>query len=59
MLTAIDPKFLLAAGDGMNMAVDRIINACRGRPHIFNLGHGVDKNTDPEAVERLIQKVRE
>lgn len=54
----IDPVFLLTGGDEMDQAVERIIHACRGRPHIFNLGHGVDKQTDPETVQRLVSKVR-
>jgi len=55
----IDPVFLLTGGDEMDRAVEGIIEACRGRPHIFNLGHGVDKLTDPESVSRLVAKVRE
>ena len=55
----IDPVFLLTGGNEMDRAVERIIDACRSRPHIFNLGHGVDKQTDPKTVQRLVSKVRE
>jgi uroporphyrinogen decarboxylase len=55
----IDPVFLLTGGKEMDRAVERIIDVCRARPHIFNLGHGVDKQTKPEAVQRLVSKVRE
>ena len=54
----IDPVYLLTGGDGMARSVYRIIEACRDRPHIFNLGHGVDKNTDPETVSQLIDLIR-
>ena len=54
----IDPVYLLTGGDGMLRSVDRIVDACRDRPHIFNLGHGVDKNTDPETVAQLVSHLR-
>ena len=37
---------------------NEILNALSGGPFVFNLGHGVDKNTKPETVERLVQIVR-
>ena len=54
----IDPVYLLTGGDGMLRSVDRIVDACRDRPHIFNLGHGVDKSTDPETVAQLVSHLR-
>ncbi len=54
----IDPLFLLTGGVEMDRAIDEILEACRTRAHIFNLGHGVDKNTSPDAVSRLVSKVR-
>jgi uroporphyrinogen decarboxylase len=54
----LDPVFLLTGGAGMEAAVERIVTECRGRPHIFNLGHGVDKHTAPATVERLVSKIR-
>ena len=33
---------------------DAILDATRGRPHVFNLGHGVVPQTDPQAVSRLV-----
>ncbi len=54
----IDPAYLLTGGDGMARSVDWIVEVCRDRPHIFNLGHGVDKSTDPETVAQLISHVR-
>ena len=54
----IDPVYLLTGGDGMVRSVDRIVDACRDRPHIFNLGHGVDKHTDTETVAQLVSHLR-
>ena len=54
----IDPVYLLTGGDGMVRSVDWIVEVCRDRPHIFNLGHGVDKDTDPETVAQLIDRLR-
>jgi len=54
----IDPAFLLTGGNEMDSAIDRIVNGCRARPHVFNLGHGVDKNTDPDTVKRLVERIR-
>jgi uroporphyrinogen decarboxylase len=55
----IDPVYLLSGGEEMYQAIERTIEACQGRPHIFNLGHGVDKHTNPETVQRLVSRVRE
>ena len=31
----------------------------RGGPHIFNLGHGITPDADPENVQLMIDTVRE
>ncbi|MBG02724.1 MAG: uroporphyrinogen decarboxylase [Rhodospirillaceae bacterium] len=54
----LDPVYLLTGGDAMDAAVDRIVGACVNRPHIFNLGHGVDKQTSPDTVSRLVDCIR-
>jgi len=55
----LDPVMLLA-GDGaaLDRAVDRILAACAKGPFIFNLGHGILPSTPPEAVARLVERVR-
>ena len=35
-----------------------ILNAMRGRPFIFNLGHGIVPQTPPEHVTALLEQVR-
>ena len=36
-----------------------IVKAFSGGPHIFNLGHGITPNADPDNVQRMIDAVRE
>ena len=55
----LDPLLLLAGGDALDTAARRILDALAGRPHVFNLGHGIDKETPIEHVERLLKVVRE
>ncbi len=54
----LDPMALLAGGEALEKAVARILSAFEGRPHIFNLGHGISKDTPIAHVERLIELVR-
>ena len=54
----LDPILLLAGGDEMRAEAKRIVKAMRGKPFIFNLGHGVMQPTPPEHVAELIAAVR-
>jgi uroporphyrinogen decarboxylase len=54
----LDPLALIAGGDALANGVDRILAATRGRPHIFNLGHGILPETPTENVAELIARVR-
>ena len=42
----------------MDDQIDRIVDAMKGRPFVFNLGHGVMQPTPPENVARLIARVQ-
>jgi uroporphyrinogen decarboxylase len=55
----LDPLLLASGGPEMELQVARILAALRGRPFIFNLGHGVLPHTPPENVMRLVKLVRE
>jgi uroporphyrinogen decarboxylase len=46
-------------GAALDREVDDILRAFRGRPFIFNLGHGILPETPIEHVERMLQRVRE
>ncbi|HEY5712238.1 MAG TPA: uroporphyrinogen decarboxylase [Allosphingosinicella sp.] len=54
----LDPLALLAGGEALETAVGRILSSFHGRPHIFNLGHGIIKETPIPHVERLLELVR-
>jgi uroporphyrinogen decarboxylase len=54
----LDPLALLAGGEALETAVGRILSSFDGRPHIFNLGHGIIKETPIPHVERLLELVR-
>jgi uroporphyrinogen decarboxylase len=54
----LDPLALVAGGGGMAAEVDSILHALRGRPHIFNLGHGVLPHTPIAHVGALVDQVR-
>lgn len=55
----LDPLRLLAGGPEMDRRVREIVGALKGRPHIFNLGHGVLPETPIENVERVLSVLRE
>ncbi len=50
---ALDNGLLLAGGQPMLDEAARIIDALKGGPFVFNLGHGVIKETPPEHVAEL------
>jgi uroporphyrinogen decarboxylase len=54
----LDPLALIAGGEPLERGVDHILNAVRGRPHIFNLGHGILPETPVDHVSQLIARVR-
>ena len=54
----LDPLALIAGGEALDRAVDRILDAFAARAHIFNLGHGILPDTPIANVERLLARVR-
>jgi uroporphyrinogen decarboxylase len=54
----LDPLALLAGGDALTGQADAILAAMRGRPFVFNLGHGIVPPTPPEHVAALVEHVR-
>jgi uroporphyrinogen decarboxylase len=54
----LDPLLLLAGGRALEQRAAWILDAFAGRPHVFNLGHGIDKETPIAHVERLLEIVR-
>ncbi len=54
----LDPLRLLAGGEQMEARIEEIVAAFAGRPHIFNLGHGIVPETPIAHVERLVEIVK-
>ena len=54
----LDPLALVAGGEALDRGVDAVLAAVRGRPHIFNLGHGIVPETPIEHVERMVARLR-
>ncbi len=54
----LDPLALVAGGSAMETGTNAILDAMKGRPFIFNLGHGIVPQTPPEHVAALIAMVR-
>lgn len=54
----LDPLALMAGGETLERAVDTVLTAFAGRPHVFNLGHGIDKDTPIDHVEAMVARVR-
>lgn len=55
----LDPALLVKGGKDMKVAVEGILKLAKARPFIFNLGHGIEKETPPEHVAELVKLVRE
>lgn len=54
----LDPLALITGGERLDTVIDRIKKAFAGRPHVFNLGHGILPDTPIEHVEHLLARVR-
>lgn len=54
----LDPVRLVLGGRALETGVDAVLEAMRGRAHIFNLGHGITPDTPVAHVEQLVSRVR-
>ena len=56
----LDPAALFAPRGELGRQIDRVLEGAGPAPgHIFNLGHGIEKATDPDAVAFLVDRVHE
>ena len=56
----LDPAVLLGPWDRVESAALDVLARAAGRPgHVFNLGHGVLPQTDPDVLRRLVELVHE
>lgn len=49
---------MVTGGDDLVRETRRIVDALSGGPHIFNLGHGITPDAEPENVQLMIDTVR-
>ncbi|MGB7372484.1 uroporphyrinogen decarboxylase [Erythrobacter sp.] len=54
----LDPLLVEAGGAALPERVATIVRAVEGRPHVFNLGHGIGQFTPIEHVEQLLRALR-
>jgi uroporphyrinogen decarboxylase len=55
----LDPAVVQASAAAVEQRVDAVLAAARrsGRGHVFNLGHGVLPDTDPDVLTRIVERV--
>ncbi len=54
----LDPRHMVTGGPELTAEARRIVRAFAGGPHIFNLGHGITPDADPDNVHRLLEAIR-
>ncbi len=52
-------RHMVSGGQALVDETRTIVSAFSGGPHIFNLGHGITPDADPDNVQRMIDAVRE
>ena len=55
----LDPKFLLTDRETLKKETIKYLDIFKDHPYIFNLGHGVLPETNPEMVQYLVQMVKD
>lgn len=51
-------RHMVTGGDDLVRETRAVVDAFRGGPHIFNLGHGITPDADPANVQLMIDTVR-
>jgi uroporphyrinogen decarboxylase len=54
----LDPQLVVAGRKALEAGVSEVLEAFRGSPHIFNLGHGITPDATPENVAELVRLVK-
>jgi uroporphyrinogen decarboxylase len=52
------PEHMVTGGQALIDATRRVVDAFKGGPHIFNLGHGITPDANPDNVSLMIDTVR-
>ena len=51
----LDPKLLLTNNEELLNSAKKYLDVFKGLPYIFNLGHGLLPETDPDNVAKLVK----
>ena len=54
----MDPKILLTDKETLKKEIFKYLDIFKNHPYIFNLGHGVLPQTDPNLMEYLVKTVK-
>ncbi|MEM9318881.1 MAG: uroporphyrinogen decarboxylase [Pseudomonadota bacterium] len=54
----LDPRLMVEGGAALVSEAQRIRDTLANGPHIFNLGHGITPDADPENVSLLLEAIR-
>lgn len=52
------PQHMVTGGEALIAATRHVVKAFSGGPHIFNLGHGITPDANPDNVKLMIETVR-
>ncbi len=55
----LDPKILLTDKETLKIETQKYLNIFKDHPYIFNLGHGVLPETDPNMMDYLVKMVKD
>ena len=55
----MDPKVLLTDKENLKKEVKKYLNIFNDHPYIFNLGHGILPETDPQMMDYLVKMVKD
>ena len=53
------PNYIITGGKALIEETRAIVKAFSGGPHIFNLGHGITPDADPDNVQIMIDAIRQ
>lgn len=54
----LDPASLLGPREPLEREIEAVLAAGKGGPHVFNLGHGMMRQADPDTVKFAIETVQ-
>ena len=52
------PSLLLEKEEMLFKEVEKYLNIFKNNPYIFNLGHGILPQTNPNIITKIIEKIR-